>query len=140
MKHNNSSSVRKPRDLNPSRLRSALTNGSRLVLADIDERSPWCRRLRDLLRAYAADLGGDDHLSEGQRAIIKRAAMLTLQLEMLESRFVENEGAATVKQLAEYQRASSSLRRLIESLGLHTGRRTRDVTPTIDDLAREYAA
>lgn len=140
MKRDNSTPARRPQDLNASRLRSALTNGSRLVLADIDERSPWCRRLRDLLRAYAADLGGDDLLSEGQRAIVRRAAMLTLQLEMLESRFVENEGAATVKQLAEYQRASGALRRLIESLGLHTGRKSRDVTPTIDEIAREYAA
>lgn len=140
MKRNNSSPAHRHRDITASRLRSALTNGSRLVLGDIDERSPWCRRLRDLLASYATDLGGDDGLSEGQRAIVRRAAMLTLQLEMLESRFVENEGAATVKQLAEYQRASSSLRRLIESLGLHTGRRQRDVTPTIEEIAREAAA
>lgn len=135
-----STRARTKADLNITRLRSALTNGSRLVLGDVDERSPWCRRLRDLLSSYAQDLGGDDGLSEGQRAIVRRAAMLTLQLEMLESRFVENDGAATTRQLLEYQRASSALRRLIESLGLHTGRRQKDITPTIDEIAREAAA
>lgn len=130
MKPENSSASRQLRDLNTRRLRSALTNGSRLVLGDIDERSPWCRRLRDLLTGYSRDLGGDATLSEGQRALVRRAVMLQLQLEMLEARFVENDGAATPFQLGEYQRASGALRRLIESVGLHTGRIAENVSQT----------
>src|SRR5438067_11725815 len=120
--------ARKRSDLTASRLRSALTNGSTLFLGDIDERGPWCRRLRDLQRAHETDLGGRATLSEGQRTILRRIAMLELQLEMLETRFAENEGAASANQLELYQRTSNSLRRLLESLGLHRGRVARDVT------------
>src|SRR5262245_27757278 len=133
----NSTRLRKRPDLTLSRLRSSLTNGSRLVLADIDERGPWCRRLRDLQRAHEADLGGADNLSEGQRTILRRIAMLELQCELMESRFAANQGEASLKQLEIYQRTSSALRRLLESVGLNTGRKPRDITPT-DPL--DYAA
>jgi hypothetical protein len=91
------------------------------------------RRLRDLLRAHEADLGGSDILSEGQRAIIRRATLLTVQCEMLEQKFAEHDGAASAADLEVYQRCSNSLRRLLESLGLHLGRKARDVT--LDDEA-----
>jgi hypothetical protein len=87
------------------------------------------RRYRDLLWQHEADLGGEANLSEGQRSIIRRATMIELQLEMMEGRFADNEGAASVYQLESYQRASNSLRRLLESLGLQNGRKARDVTP-----------
>jgi predicted polyphosphate/ATP-dependent NAD kinase len=57
--------------------------------------------------------------------------MLELQLEMMESKFADNDGAASAHQLEAYQRASNSLRRLLESLGLNNGRKyaaPRDVT------------
>src|SRR5262249_53701142 len=129
--------ARKRSDLTASRLRSALTNGSSLFLGDVDERGPWCRRLRDLQRAHESDLGGRDILSEGQRTILRRIAMLELQCELMESRFAANQGEASLKQLEIYQRASSALRRLIESLGLNAGRKPRDITPA-DPL--DYAA
>ena len=130
---------RKRIDLSSSKVRSAITNGS-LVLIDVDHRSSWMRRFRDLLHAHQNDMGGDDGLSEGQRAIIRRAAMLELQLELLETKFAENNGAATTHELESYQRASNSLRRLLESLGLHRGRRARDIAP-VDPIeyARRYA-
>jgi hypothetical protein len=137
--HANSSAARRGTDLTLSRVRSAVTNGSSLFLGDVDERGPWCRRLRDLQRGFEADMGGPDRLSEGQRTILRRAAMLALQLEMMESRWAQNEGEASPKQIEVYQRVTGALRRLIESLGLHQGRKARDVTPTIDEYARQVA-
>lgn len=55
---------RKLRDLSLAKVRSALTNGSKLVFGDIAETAPWFRRLRDLRLAYENDLGGGDNLGE----------------------------------------------------------------------------
>jgi hypothetical protein len=134
------SRVRKRSDLTLSKVRSALTNGSKLFLGDTLETGPWCRRLRDLRLAYEADLGGGRNLSEGQRCIVHRLAMMHLQCDMLEARFAQNEGEASAFQLTLYQRTSNSMRRLIESLGLNHGRVAIDVTPTDDDLYAEVVA
>ena len=117
--------------------RSSITNGSAL-LHDVDGRSATMRRLRDIVLAHISDLGGPAQLSEGQTALLRRAALLQLQTEMLESKFAANEGAASRDELETYQRIANTLRRLLESLGLHLGRKSRDVTCppglTIDNL------
>jgi len=77
-------------------VRSAITNGTTLGLG-VDERSAWCRRLRDLLRSHVSDLGGDDNLSQAERTLIRRASMLSLQCEMLEGKFAEAGGMATAQ-------------------------------------------
>jgi hypothetical protein len=111
--------------------KSAITTGSRL-LHEVDGRSATMRRLRDIIHAHQADLGGATELSEGQRAILRRAALLQLQLEMMEQKFaLREDGCASGKEMETYQRSSNSLRRLLESLGLHEGRKARDVT-TLD--------
>jgi hypothetical protein len=125
--------VRKRSALTASKLRSAITNGH-AVLADTDHRTAWMRRVRDLLHAHAADLGGDDTMSEGQRAIMRRAVMLQVQCEMLEQKFAANGGSASAKDLDLYNRASANLKRLLESLGLHHGRKPRDITQQSDDI------
>jgi hypothetical protein len=107
--------------------KSAITNGSAL-LHEVDGRSATMRRLRDIIHAHTADLGGTDTLSEGQRAILRRAALLQLQLEMMEQKFAQREdNCATGKEIETYQRASGALRRLLESLGLHEGRKARAI-------------
>jgi hypothetical protein len=112
--------------------KSAITNGSAL-LHEVDGRSATMRRLRDIIYAHTADLGGTDTLSEGQRAILRRAALLQVQLEMMEQKFAQREdNSATGKEIEVYQRASGALRRLLESLGLHEGRQPRDATNTFD--------
>lgn len=118
--------------------RSKITNGSALA-EYVDGRSAWARRFRDLICAYAQDLGGPDCLSEGQLAIIRRAALLQVELEFQESKFAQLHEADELpgaKRVDHYQRTAGALRRLIESLGLHQGRKQRDVTPTIDEYAR----
>jgi hypothetical protein len=58
-------------------------------------------------------------------------------LELLEARFEANDGAKAAE-LECYQRVASSLRRLLESLGLR--RRQKDITPHPLDYARNYDA
>jgi hypothetical protein len=121
--------------LTQSRVQSAITNG-RHLLAGVDARTGWMRRLRDLIAAHTSDLGGEDHISEAERRLIRRAGMLALQAEMMEQKWaIGAEGEAKREELETYQRLANTLRRLLESLGLQ--RRARDVT-TPDPL--EYAA
>ena len=107
--------------------RSAISNGSTL-LAGVDGRSTWARRLRDLIELHTNDLGGVLNISEAEKAIVRRASVLIVELERMETDFALAEGAPNIATLDAYQRAAGNLRRLLESLGLE--RRQRDVTPT----------
>ena len=119
-----STTSRTKTDVSIAKLRSAVTNGSQL-LAGCDHRSSRMRRLKDLIGGHVADLGGRDLISEAEFCLVRRAAILTLELELLEARFEANDGAKAAE-LECYQRVASSLRRLLKSLGLR--RRQRDVT------------
>ncbi|WP_192355526.1 hypothetical protein [Mesorhizobium mediterraneum] len=96
--------------------RSRVTNGSAIV-PDADGRSTWVRRLRDLIAAHEEDLGGTESLTQAQRSIVRRAATLSVELERLEASFAMA-GLISAQDLDAYQRASNSLRRLLESLGI----------------------
>jgi hypothetical protein len=50
-----------------------------------DDRSATARRFKDLVEDIAADLGGKGHLSEGQKQLIRRAAMLSAECERQEA-------------------------------------------------------
>ena len=97
------------------------------------------RRLRDLIGMHVSDLGGEEACSAAELSLVRRASLLTLELEVLESKF-EHEGEASLKQLECYTRVAGSLRRLLESVGLK--RRPKDMTPTLDEYlrAKETAA
>jgi hypothetical protein len=110
-------------DSQKSKGRSRLTNGSQIV-ADVDGRSTWARRLRDLIQLHLADLAGE--ASEAERSIVRRAAALTVELERMETSFALA-GEALPEQLDLYQRTANSLRRLLEAVGLD--RRAKDITP-----------
>jgi hypothetical protein len=113
--------------------RSRITNGSAL-LPGIDGRSPWVRRCKDVIAAHLSDLGGIENTSAAERSIVRRAAVLTTELERLEARFA-TAGEASADDLDLYQRTTGNLRRLLEAVGLR--RRPRDVGPTLGDLMRE---
>ena len=68
---------------NPKKLRSKMSNGRLLPMTD--GRSASARRFRDLIEDIAADLGGKALLSEGQRQLIRRAAMLSAECERQEA-------------------------------------------------------
>jgi len=113
--------------------RSRVTNGKSLFAQDIDHRSLYYRRFRDLITLLSDDLGGTDHLSVSEAAIVRTAATHVVALEQLEFKFANAEGAASTADLMVYQTLSNSLRRLLKELGIK--RRSKDVTP---QSPREY--
>jgi uncharacterized small protein (DUF1192 family) len=121
--------VNRPR----SRQRSRITNGS-LLPSSSDGRSAWVRRCKDVISMHIADLGGEDATSSAERSIVRRIAVLTTELEMLEAKFAAA-GQAEAAALDLYQRTSGNLRRLLEAIGLQ--RRMIDRTPRLSDILRE---
>lgn len=110
-------------------VRSAISNG-RYLLDGVDHRSATMRRLRDLYEAHVSDLGGHDHISEAERVLCRRAAMIVLQCELLEMRFAKAEDStASPKQFERYTKATGALTRLYNTIG--TKRRPKDVTPDL---------
>jgi hypothetical protein len=118
-------------------LRSSVTNGTSLFIGDVDQRSAFVRRYRDVLAAHLSDLGGPDNISEAERSLIRRATTITVALERLEAKFAENDGDASTKDLLLYQRSAGALRRILQTLGL--GRRSKDVSPPHPlEYAKQY--
>ena len=118
-----------------NRQRSRVSNGSAL-LPGVDGRSPWVRRCKDVIAAHLSDLGGLDNCSAAKHSIVRRAAVLTTELEVLEVRFAKA-GEADADDLETYQRCANSLRRLLEAIGLQ--RRPRNLNPKLDDLLLEHS-
>jgi predicted phage gp36 major capsid-like protein len=114
--------------------RSRVTNGKSLFDTDVDGRSSWVRRLRDLVAVYTEDIGGHDLTTERERSIIRRISALTTEVELLEKRFaLANTGASAVD-LDLYLRAGNSLRKWLGMLGGE--RRAKDITP-INELIQQ---
>lgn len=118
------------RDLSIKKVRSAISNGA--LLTNLDHRLPWARRLKDLIGDITSDLGGPDNISEAERVLVRRAAMMTLQAELMEQRFSQNEdGAASSQQIECYGRTTNTLRRTLEALGLE--RRAKTIVPKLSE-------
>jgi hypothetical protein len=114
--------------------RSRITNGK--LGANIDGRSTWARRARDLAELYANDLGGADSLSEMQLGLVKRAAVMTVELERAEDGFAKA-GEADQASLSAYQTTVNSLRRLLETLGLQAKHTPKDVREVEKSIAQQ---
>jgi len=114
-----------PPIVGPKQGRSRITNGTRF-LHDVDGRSPWVRRCKDIIAAHLSDLGGADNASAAERSIVRRASVLTVELERLEAKFA-TAGEASPDEIDLYARVAGNLRRLLEAVGLQ--RRARDVSP-----------
>jgi hypothetical protein len=107
------------------------------LLPGIDGRSAWTRRCQSYITAHITDLGGVENCSAAERSIIRRAAVLTTELERMERQFALDEQASP-DDLETYQRCANSLRRLLESVGLQ--RRARNVNElSLSDIQAEYA-
>jgi hypothetical protein len=106
--------------------RSAVSNGSQLFLVDtIDGRSRDARRFRDVLAQILEDLGVADHLSEGQKQLARRAALMSLKCEKLEAKAVAGEQI----DLEAFGKLSDRIGRAFQRLGLK--RQPKDVTPSL---------
>jgi hypothetical protein len=77
--------------------RSRITNGKlfpRAKHGGVDRRcGPWARRFRDVQNLLLSDRGGPDVASEGEKMLIRRAATLVVELELLEVK-IAREGQA----------------------------------------------
>ena len=69
-----------------NRRKSKQANGSAL-LPGVDGRSAWVRRAKELISDHTSDLGGIDNVSAAERSIVRRACVLTVELERYEKRF-----------------------------------------------------
>lgn len=106
------------KDRRKPQAKARVSNGKAMV-ATADGRTIWVRRLKDLIEAHESDLGGTDKLTQAQRSIVRRAATLSVELERLEASFAQA-GQIKPQDLDAYQRASNSLRRLLETLGIRS--------------------
>jgi hypothetical protein len=95
-----------------------------------DPNSAWARRFADLVQGYISDAGGRSILSQAQFALCKRAAGLECELEQMEGRMSLGQEI----NLDAYGRASSHLRRILETLGIE--RRMKDVGPSLGEILR----
>jgi hypothetical protein len=113
-------------------LRAAVASRCRpgQLLPGIDGRSAWVRRCRAVLAAHLSDT---PDASAAEQSIIRRASVLTVELERMERQFALDEQASP-DDLETYQRCANSLRRLLEAVGLQ--RRARDVGPSLGDILR----
>jgi hypothetical protein len=116
--------------------RSRVANGTAL-LDGVDGRSVWVRRAKETIADLTADAGGADRLSTAEHSIIRRAATLTVELELLEKQFAVAGTGAPIDLLDAYQRASNSLRRLLEAVGLQRRMRPVDELDPIE-YSRRY--
>ena len=112
--------------------KSRITNGSAL-LPGIDGRSAWVRRAKDIIAAHLSDV---PDASTAECSIIRRASVLTVELERLEAKFALAE--ANTADLDVYARMAGNLRRLLESIGLK--RRPKDLSLDPLDYASEDAS
>jgi hypothetical protein len=104
---------------------SKVTNGSKLFLPGVDGRSAIARRARDIFDAFCRDLGGHDQLSEAQTQLVRRASMISIKCEMMESHGANGEQI----DLDVFGKLTDRLGRTLQRLGIK--RVPRDVTPTL---------
>lgn len=113
--------------------RSRITNGSAL-LPGVDGRSAWVPRCKDVIAGHLSDI---PNASAAEYSIIRRAAVLTTELERLEVQFAEA-GEADPEALDLYGRTAGNLRRLLEAVGVQ--RRPKDVSTLDQYLAAKQEA
>jgi hypothetical protein len=104
-----------------------------LTLDELDGRTSAARLVRELIASIENDLGGADALTEGQRQLVQRAAVLGAMIEDSETRWIggaEFDAAAYLAQI-------NAQRRVLATIGLE--RRARNVTPSIGEYLRSSA-
>jgi hypothetical protein len=117
--------------------RSRVGNGTAFFAGDVNGRSVWVRRARELITDHLSDLGGIENTSAAEQPIIRRASALTVECERFEERFANTPEGEQVDlyQLDQYRKCVDTLRRSLETIGLE--RRPRNVN---DPLRSEKAS
>ena len=109
------------------RTRSAVSNGKRLFVEQVDRRSAIGRRFADVLSEIETDLGGRTAISEGERQLARRCATLSVHAETMEAALV----SSGQFDLEAYATLTNALGRALSRIGLQ--RRTRDITPVLSE-------
>ena len=94
----------------------------------LDQRTNVAKAFNRLVADIYSDLGGRDHLSAIELALVEAFAGASIALDQLNAKLLLGEDI----DLGQYMQASSTMVRIGSRLGLQ--RRTRDVTPDL----REY--
>ena len=121
-----------PGEARPPRLRSAVTNGTKLFVDGAHE-GPWARRFRDLVQLHEEDLGPREGLSEGQRSLCRRVATIEVTLEQMEGQLSKGQDV----DLSMYREMTGQLTRTLNAVGIK--RVATDRAPTIADLMARHA-
>lgn len=107
----------------PATLRSRVTNGTRTFLPGAHAHSAPARRMRDLMDAYTNDLGGRDAIGEGQRSLVRMAATMAIEMEMLQAELTKGKPIDPEHLVS----TGNALIRCLTALGLQHGRPKRHV-------------
>jgi hypothetical protein len=111
-----------------------VTNGKTVMLGGAMHKRT-ARRFRDILAAIIADLGGFNTLTEGKRQLARRAALMSVTCEELETRaMAQGEDI----DLDQYGQLSDRIGRCFQRLGLK--RVSRNITPSIAEVAASFGA
>jgi hypothetical protein len=98
----------------PRNNRSKVSNGTKLFIEPIDSQSRTGRRFKDQIFDIMADLGGRDMLSENQKKLIRRSALISTLCERIEAEAVQERPI----NVNDYVVLVNCERRLCEALGL----------------------
>ncbi len=99
-----------------------------LTFQDLDNRTLAARRVRETEQAIAEDLGGAARLSEGQRQLARRVAILGSILESVEVLWATGQEF----DLGQYLATVNCYRRLVNTLGLERRTRPADLIELMD--------
>jgi len=88
--------------------------GTGSFLDGVDHRSAYARRFKELMASMVDDMGGDGAVGEAQKQLIRRAATLSLQAEILEAKAATGEGFDP----DAFTKLTNTLNRVLSSLGL----------------------
>lgn len=122
------------RNSQKSTQKSAVANGA--LLPGVDGRSAWVRRCKEIIADHHSDI---PDASVAERSLLRRASVLTIELERMERVFALA-GEASAEDLEIYARVAGNLRRLLEAVGLQ--RRAKDITkpPSVSEYLEHVAA
>jgi hypothetical protein len=107
----------------------------RLLTRDaLDGRTRAAKAFAAIFSGIAADLGGPENLTTVERELAEAFAGAAVNVRHLNARLLVGDQI----DLSEQATAISSMVRLVNHLG--TSRRSRDVTPSLADIAAEISA
>ena len=111
--------------------RAKASNDPCLFLKEVDGRSVFARRFRDLVASFLEDLGGQDAVSTGEVQLIRRASAISCLCETLEVDMANGQSV----DIEKYNSLVNSLNRCLGSIGLR--RRPKNITPTLTEYVKE---